>query len=82
MKQKDIALIVVIVIVTAFFSYFISNALFASAEMQQMEAEVVERISPDFPEPDQRYFNDDAIDPTQLIEIGDSSNPQPFSERN
>lgn len=78
MKQKDIALIIVIAFIAAVMSYFLSNMLFGSGHAKQ-QAEVVQPIVSDFPEPDSRYFNKDAFDPTKLIKIGDETNSNPFN---
>lgn len=79
MKQKDIALIAIIVFFSAIFSYFISNAIFASPKNRQQQVEVVQPITADFPAPDSKYFNSNAIDPTQTITIGQNQNTDPFS---
>jgi hypothetical protein len=79
MKQKDIALIIVIVAVSAIASLLISNAIFGSPEQKSQKAEVVQPITADFPAPDTRYFNSQAIDPTQVITIQQNSNAAPFS---
>lgn len=79
MKQKDIALIILAGFVSAILSYFVSNALFASPKDRQEQVEVVEAITTDFPTPDKRYFNPESINPTQLIQIGDNPNAQPFN---
>jgi hypothetical protein len=79
MKQKDIALIVIVVIISAILSLFISKAIFASPKNRQQQVEVVQPISANLPTPDSRYFNGNAFDPTQLITIGQNSNPDPFS---
>lgn len=79
MKQKDIALIILIVAVAGLLSFFISKQLFAAPKDRQQEVEVVQPISADFPKPDERYFNDRAFDPTQTITIGGNNNPDPFS---
>jgi hypothetical protein len=79
MKQKDIALIAVIVIVSGMVSFFLSKFLFTIPKERQTKVEVVQAISPDFPPPDNRYFNANAIDPTKNIRIGDSQNTQPFN---
>ncbi|HEX5744180.1 MAG TPA: hypothetical protein VFX84_01895 [Candidatus Saccharimonadales bacterium] len=81
MKQKDIALIIVIVFFSAVVSLFISKSIFASPENRQQEVEVVQPITADFPEPDPDYFNDKAFDPTQQINIGQGGNPDPFSSK-
>ncbi len=79
MKQKDIALIVVIVFISAIASFFLSNAIFGSASGSQAEAEVVQPIASTFPVPDKAYFNDKAFDPTQTITIGQNANTDPFN---
>jgi hypothetical protein len=79
MKQKDIALILVIVFISAIVSLFVSKAIFASPKNRQQEVDVVQPITSEFTKPDSRYFNNTAIDPTQLITIGQNANPNPFS---
>lgn len=78
MKQKDIAIIIGVAIVSAIFSYVISSALFGGAEKANLTAPKVEPISADFPQPDPRYFNTNSLNPTKTITIGDSTNTQPF----
>lgn len=78
MKQKDIALIVVIVFVSGMLSFFASRYLLVPSSARTAQVEVVEPIVPDFVQPDKAYFNDDAVNPTQTIEIGESGNDSPF----
>jgi len=81
MKQKDIALIAVVVIFAGVVSLVVSNFFFAPDPSKKLTAEVVESISSDFQKPDDNndsVFNKDAINPTKLIEIGNSNNKQPF----
>jgi hypothetical protein len=79
MKQKDIALIAVVILISAVVSLFVSKAIFASPKNRQQQVEVVQPIASDFPKPDSRYFNKEAIDPTKLITIGQNNNSDPFS---
>lgn len=79
MKQKDIALIVIIVVFSVIFSLIISNAIFGSPKNRQQEVEVVQPITAEFPKPDSRYFNEQSFDPTQLIVVSQNANPNPFS---
>jgi len=81
MKQKDLALISVIVIISAVISIVISKAVIVSPKNRQQQVEVVGAISSDFPQPDSKYFNTSAVDPTQLITIGTNTNPQPFNNQ-
>lgn len=79
MKQKDIALIIVITFVSAIISLVVSQLLFASPQNRQQSVQVVPAITANFPSPDSRYFNNNSIDPTQLIQIGNNNNTNPFS---
>ncbi|HMH31266.1 MAG TPA: hypothetical protein VK534_02205 [Methylomirabilota bacterium] len=80
MKQKDLALIIIIVFISAVISLFVSKALFASPDKRQQQAEVVQVITADFPKTDKNYYNKDAFDPTKLITIGQNANTEPFSD--
>jgi len=81
MKQKDFFLIAVISIISGVVALVFSTVLISSPKNRQAQVEVVDPITSNFKEPDKRYFNAQAIDPTQLIQIGDSNNPQPFNQR-
>lgn len=78
MKQKDIALIIVVVFISGFLSYFISSYLIVPSSERRAQVEVVEPIVADFSEPSKQYFNDKSINPTQTIEIGENDNKTPF----
>ncbi len=78
MKQKDIALIVVIMFIAGIISYIVSGMIFGKPADRKTQVEVVEPISAEFPKVDERYFNKDSIDSTQLIQIGDQNNQKPF----
>lgn len=79
MKQKDIALIAVVVFISAIASFFLSNAVFGSPKSNQVETEVVQPIAATFPKPNKAYFNDKSFDPTQTITIGQNANTDPFN---
>jgi hypothetical protein len=79
MKQKDIALIAVVVFISVIVSLLISNAIFASPKNRQQQVEVVQPITSEFQQPDSRYFNNNAFDPTQLITTGQNNNTDPFN---
>ncbi len=78
MKQKDIVLIVIVIVFAGIVSIVVSNFFFTPDNTKNLTAEVVDPITSDFQQPDERVFNNKAINPTQLIEIGDSKNNQPF----
>ncbi len=79
MKQKDVALIIVIVAISGIVSFFVSHLLFASPKSRQQKVQVVAPITTDFTTPSSKYFNSNSIDPTQNIQIGQGTNPAPFS---
>ncbi len=82
MKQKDIALIVVVGVISIVVSTIVSNLIFSTQGAKAQSAEVVQAINPSFTEPDRRYFNADSVDPTELIRIGDNVNQTPFQQSN
>lgn len=77
MKQKDIALILIIVLLVACLG-FVSRYLLVPSDERTAQVEVVEAITADFTEPDKRYFNEKSIYPTETIEIGGNGNNSPF----
>lgn len=80
MKQKDYILIAIIVFLGAIISIGISK-VFIGGEKTIQKAEVVQPISADFPEPDKKYFNSEAFNPTLTIEIEDNDNTAPFENK-
>lgn len=81
MKQKDIALVIVIGIVSAVLAVLLCNALVSNAKNRQQQAEIVEPISSNFIPPEKKYFSANSIDPTKTITIGNGENDKPFSEQ-
>lgn len=79
MKQKDIALILVLVFISGVVSFVISGWIFARPADREQKAEVVDVVRSEFIPPNTKYFNNRAVNPTQLIKIGDSNNPNPFT---
>ncbi|MGI9028064.1 MAG: hypothetical protein ACR2FM_04465 [Candidatus Saccharimonadales bacterium] len=78
MKQKDIALIIIVIFIGGVFSVIMTKTVFVSKGSKQQTAEKVEAISSEFKIPDKEVFNPNAINPTKLIRIGDESNTSPF----
>lgn len=78
MKKKDIATIVVVVIISGGLSLVLSS-IFFSPKKHVTKVEVVPKITSDFPEPNKKYFNDKSVNPTQLITIGNNANTKPFN---
>lgn len=86
MLRKDIAILVGIGLIAAIISSFVSGAIFNSGKARSTKVPIVSPITSTFPDiaNDSDYktvFNDKALDPTQLIKIGTSQNPQPFNSQ-
>jgi len=79
MKQKDVALIIVIAFVSAVVSFVVSNKLFVTPTNRQQQVEVVDPITASFQTPDSKYFNSSSIDPTQGTNVVTDTNQNPFS---
>jgi hypothetical protein len=79
MKKNDIALLILIASLSLVFAYFIAKAVIGEPKNQTVKAEVVEPITAGLTQPSPTIFNSDAINPTVVIQIGDPSNQQPFS---
>lgn len=77
MKQKDIIIIIVAVFVAGAASLIISKKLFSKPQDRNIQVKKVQAINTEFPDPDKKYFNENSIDPTQTITIG---NGQPQNQ--
>lgn len=80
MKQKDWTLIGVVVVISAVLSFVLSNFLFGGTKNRQERVEVVQAITPEFNNPNEKYFNKDSNNPTQPIRIGEDNNNTPFNQ--
>jgi len=79
MKQKDIALLVVIAFLSALLSFFISNKIFVTPATRQQKVQIVDPIDSNFKVPNSRYLNSQSINSTQPVTIGNNNNPNPLS---
>lgn len=75
MKQQDIAIIIVVGVVGGVIAFFASGALFKAPQQQ---VEVVQAINSEFGSVDKRYFNEQSINPTPTVTVGDNNNTDPF----
>lgn len=81
MKQKDLAVILLCVVLAAIFSFVICSKVIFTTDDRMQKVEVVAPITSDFKLPDNKVFNDQAVNPTKLIEIGPNTNNQPFANQ-
>ena len=70
MKQKDVALIIVMVFVGGVLALVISRFIFSAPSNRQQTAEIVDVITPEFSVPPSKYFNSNANNPAQPITLG------------
>lgn len=68
MKQSDVAVIIIVVFIGGIASFFLSGFLFSGGQ-DTKTALVVDPIEAEFPAPDARYFNVDALDPTRPVAL-------------
>jgi hypothetical protein len=79
MKTKDWSVISLVVVIAGMVSFFVTNLLLGDLSSPKLKVEVVEPISADFPLPNTKYFNNDSLNPTQVIKIGEDNNNSPFN---
>jgi hypothetical protein len=78
MKSRDIGVLVFVAVVSGILSILLSGLLIPSSERKQT-VEVVEPITAEFSRPPKQYFNENSINPTQEIRIGQDEGSTPFS---
>lgn len=78
MKQNDIIAIVVAVVIGLIISIFASKIFFSTPSNLSQQVEVVPTITTNFPAPSSEYFNNQSIDPTQIINIAPNNNQTVF----
>ena len=81
-KQSDIAMIILVAIISLIAAYFIGGALINSPESRKTEVEIAVPFSATFPEPSKKIFNENSINPTEKIKIGETNQNEPFSNSN
>lgn len=80
MKKNEIALLILIVAVSVGIAYAIGQSIFGKATTKPVEVETVKAISATVEYPSEKIFNENAINPTVPVKIGDPSNQQPFGD--
>lgn len=78
MKQKDIAVIIVVAAFATVTSFFIANKLFVTPKNRQQTAPVVDVINSSMATTDKRFFNSNSINPTRNS-TDSGTNQTPFN---
>ncbi len=78
MKKNDLALIILIASIALAVSYFVAKAVIGDPQKKTVQVDTIELYSSEIRQPDASIFNPTAINPTVEVNIGNSSNKQPF----
>lgn len=79
MKQKDLTLVLVMAFIGVVVALVLSRWIFATPQNREQKVEVVDVISSEFNLPPSKYFNVQAVNPTQEIRPVPGANPNPFN---
>ena len=71
MKKSDVASLILIIGISVLAAYFVASTFIKSPSGQQTKVKTVDQISADIKQPDTSVFNDDAINPTVEVIVGE-----------
>lgn len=71
MKQSDLITIIIMGVSGVLVSFFAVNAILGNPSDKTKEIKNIEVVSADLAEPDPEIFNEDAINPTIEVYVGD-----------
>ncbi len=77
MKRTDIAMILFIASISVLGSYFIAKTVIGDTQNEAVTVKTAEAISDEVNAPDERIFNENAVNPTVEVYIG-GEGEQPF----
>lgn len=73
MKKNEIAILVLIVGLTAIMGYFVGKSLLGGSQLKQVQVESARALSSEVAKPDPAIFNKDGINPTTTIIINQNN---------
>jgi hypothetical protein len=73
MNKNKIAILILIISVTALVGYFIGKSLLGGNRLKPVDVESARAISTEIQKPDRAIFNGEAINPTTTITIGQNN---------
>lgn len=77
MKRTDVAMIIFIASISVLGSYFIAKTVVGDAHSEAVTVKTADPISEEVETPDDRIFNQEAVNPTVEVYIG-GEGEQPF----
>lgn len=81
MKSKDKFTIIAIAVFSAVASIILSNTFIGGDSKKNQTVEIVTPITAELQELPKEYYNSNAINPTQTIQIGGENTNQPFGSQ-
>lgn len=69
MKKTDIAMIIFIAVAGVMISFFIARAILGDASSEPQKVQVIDKITSEIQEPDEKIFNANAINPSVRVEV-------------
>lgn len=75
MKRTDVAMIILIASISMLVSYFVAKSVLGGVQSEAVTVKTAEPISSEVAEPDTRIFNQNAVNPTVEVFIGEGERP-------
>ncbi|MBN9398369.1 hypothetical protein BGO18_00630 [Candidatus Saccharibacteria bacterium 47-87] len=69
MKKTDIAMILLIAIVSVVVAFFVTRSIFGGSATEAVKVDTMEKITSQVTEPDPAIFNSNAINPAVEVQI-------------
>ncbi len=70
MKRTDIAMIIFIASISVLISYFVAKTVMGDTQNEAVTVKTIDAFSAEISDPDSRIFNEDAVNPTVEVYIG------------
>ena len=77
MKRTDIAMIIFIASISMLLSYFVAKTVLGDIQNEAVTVKTVDAITKNVNGPDERIFNEDAVNPTVEVYIGNEGQQSP-----
>lgn len=69
MKKTDVAMVVLIAVVSAGIAYFIASSIFGGLSEQNTKVQTIELITSEVNDPDKNIFNESSLNPSVEVNI-------------
>ncbi len=79
-KQSEMAMIILVAAISLVTAYWLGGMLINSPEQRNTTVEIAIPFGSEFSEPSKKIFNENSVNPTEKIQIGDADKDKPFRE--